>query len=244
MKKLLLLGSVLITMGASPVFALTFDVFNVDSEGVEIASWISGLGGQVNVLEDFEGFAVDGTTNDWHGSLATGVGTFITEGSDKGTGATSYNGINNPNSQDPYFSIQANDNSWYGRENTTPGGRQWLDSGDITLLTLTGIDSSLKNLFFYLQDPSDVHATTTIGAGSLNFAFQPGQANGLSYFVGITLANNETLSDISWGTTNSNDGYGLDDFSTVAPVPEPATMLLFGTGLVGLVGTRFKRKKK
>ncbi len=40
-------------------------------------------------------------------------------------------------------------------------------------------------------------------------------------------------------------GCGNDDLEhTAAPVPEPATMLLFGTGIASLVGSRLRRKKK
>jgi hypothetical protein len=46
------------------------------------------------------------------------------------------------------------------------------------------------------------------------------------------------------------DRYIIDDFSgtfgstEVNPMPEPATMLLFGTGLAGFIGSRIRRKKK
>jgi hypothetical protein len=39
-------------------------------------------------------------------------------------------------------------------------------------------------------------------------------------------------------------GNDVGDVTATAPVPEPATMLLFGIGIVGLAGFRKKFKKR
>ncbi len=220
--------------------ATTISVFNNDTQTAEINAWIAAQGGQVTVLEDFEG-----VQSGLYNSLTTSLGTFSAPGNNQ-------------------FDVRDQPNTW-SRTNYTPGGSNFLDSNDRPNITLTMNSSQpLYNLFFYIQDPADGwpfnhgHTASTTNIMAFDTDGQPADYtfqgstdphgnsayDGQRWFVGITT--NSPILQIEFIVNNPWDGYGLDYFSTVtsAPVPEPATMLLFGTGLAGLAGLRRRQGRK
>ncbi len=91
-------------------------------------------------------------------------------------------------------------------------------------LTINGI----QNLFSF--DTTD-RTKTDMGWSSVSASF--------TAIANTTQIQFSSLETGHGGAALDNVVVGLAD-----PIPEPATMLLFGTGLVGLVGSRLRKKKK
>jgi hypothetical protein len=214
--------------------AASIDVFNLSTQGAQINNWVFNIGNSASLVEDFESL-----TPGWSSSLETNVGTFTNAGASPGTGSTAYKDSNEPK-------FQLRDFDANGRRDITENGvkTNYLDSADITQITLNVKPNTFTNLFFYITDPGDVGALTSIASGGLFAFIDPNQLNGTGFFVGIDFGD-EYISEIIWNVSNTNDGFGLDNFSTVnaTPVPEPTSILLFGSGLVGISSFLRKRKK-
>jgi hypothetical protein len=194
-------------------------------------------GATAQTLTSFE----DDTKGPWT-SLSTTVGTFsvIAGGQGSTGGGTGKNEFTVLNSSNTPFQ---------GRYNTTPGGKNWLDSNDITKLQLT---TSFDTIYFFISDADDTGGTLTLQTADGSTAtFPTNTGNGSLFFVGIT--STDPIGYIRWLDSSRADGYGLDDFGTVtyppptphlSAVPEPASWVISGVALFLVLVIVQRRERK
>jgi len=123
-------------------------------------------------------------------------------------------------------------------------GAAWLWSGHPVTIRAYNVSDQAIDLSstplvdtFYGSGPTSWNGAS----GQLTmFGGAPSEHGGIVDLSGLSI----DRVDLSYSTaTWDGFSFGIAN-NKVAPVPEPATMLLFGTGLAGLVGTRIRREKK
>jgi hypothetical protein len=125
----------------------------------------------------------------------------------------------------------------YDRPTSSNGGTTWYF--DVAVNSFGGLfdlspGGAGMGLLLTMTDGITLFYSPEINANTNNFW---GIITDIS-FTSVTIASG-TQGGIA-------ETYHLDNlvYAETSPVPEPATMLLFGTGLAGLIGSRVRRGKK
>lgn len=224
MKKILLAGLAMVCLLAQPVSATT----------INWTDWQSASTGAV-------AGSIGGVSVNYTGSYAF---------AQLGTG-TNYWTEPNPGSK-PYTGNTVIDNAPTPAEMialNVPGSHKITFSQALLNPVMAIVSMGQPNWpVSYSFDQSFSLLSNGVGYWSGANGWQPGSYT----IVGNTLTGREMHSaiqfnglveSIAWTSTPNEYWHGVT-VGSLASVPEPATMLLFGTGLAGLIGTSLRRRKE
>lgn len=255
----MLLFALAITGPASAAIVPTVGTYNTEAAAIQALENWRGTS-DVMILETFEDF-------DSERFVAAGSPTagrsfypsfsqtqFYVDGGIPGEGRMRFSNPSNFGVTERDLTSDSNAGRTLNWNSPSSFGMKYLDSGDISRFSLNRIEPSndsadladlgLTSLFFFMFDVSDIDGRMIVTTGGEKVYEVDGigtsQENGLITFLGIRTDADDFIAKITWEMNSDHDGFGLDNVGTLNHVPLPASLLLLGSGLLGLGAMRRK----